>query len=171
MEWTIQRTDVLILCGGKGTRLKEVMADRPKSMAANGDRPFLDILMEYFRHFGYRRFILCTGYMGHMIQSYIHTLYNDMEVVISHENHPLGTGGAVKNAETLIQSDPFLVVNGDSFCPVNLGDFLNFHMTRNAVMSMVVCESVPTKVSGDATWSPPLGVTWTTLARNSKFTW
>ena len=55
--------DVLILCGGLGTRLCEVVADRPKPMAEMNERPFLDILIDHFAGFGFKRFILCAGYM------------------------------------------------------------------------------------------------------------
>ena len=133
--------DVVLLCGGQGTRLRQVVSDRPKSMVTINNRPFLDLLIQYFRTFGIRRFILCTGYKAEIIQSYYSQRYKDIEIIFSHEQTPLGTAGAVKNAEPLIQTDPFLVANGDSFCRVDLVDFLQFHQSRQALLSLVVTQS------------------------------
>jgi NDP-sugar pyrophosphorylase family protein len=133
--------DVLILCGGLGSRLKSVVADRPKPMALIDDRPFLDILIDQFRRSGFRRFVLCTGHMSEAIESHYTRSTGDIEVVISQELQPLGTAGAVKLAQSHIQSDPFLVTNGDSFCQVDLAAFVQFHRARDAVLSMVVAPS------------------------------
>ena len=133
--------DVVILCGGMGSRLRPVVADRPKPMAPIGQRPFLDLLIDQFRRFGFRRFVLCTGYMSEAIESHYADSTGDIEVTISHESQPLGTAGAVKNAERYIRTDPFLVANGDSFCQADLVAFVRFHRARNGVLSMVVTPS------------------------------
>jgi NDP-sugar pyrophosphorylase family protein len=140
--------DVVILCGGMGSRLKSVVADRPKPMAAIGQRPFLDILIDQFLQAGFRRFILCVGHMAEQIASHYRTAPAGIQVVISSESMPLGTAGAVKNAEPSIQSDPFLVANGDSFCPVDLAAFVRFHQARDAVLSMAVAPSYDPKDYG-----------------------
>lgn len=139
--------DVVILCGGKGSRLESVVSDRPKPMVEVAQKPFLDILIEYFRDFGCRRFVLCTGHMSEIISKHYDVVCEDIEVVISREQTPLGTGGAVKNGQRFIKSQTFLVVNGDSFCPVDLSAFLDFHRSMGASASMVVIESENT---GDA---------------------
>jgi NDP-sugar pyrophosphorylase family protein len=144
MTYTEQQTsdiDVVILCGGLGSRLKSVVADRPKPMAIIGERPFLAILIDRFRSFGFRRFVLCTGYMSEAVEAYFVGPTGEIEVVISREPQPLGTAGAVKLAESHIRSDPFLVANGDSFCPVDLAAFVRFHQARGAVLSMAVAPS------------------------------
>jgi NDP-sugar pyrophosphorylase family protein len=133
--------DVLILCGGQGTRLQKVVSDRPKSMAEINGRAFLDILLNYLRGFGINRFILCVGYKADFIEAYYNEKRHLFEILFSHETNPLGTGGALKHAEKLIQSDPFLVLNGDSFCPVELESFFNFHISRKALVSIVVTET------------------------------
>ena len=61
-----------------------------------------------------------------------------IEILISKDTHALGTAGAVKNAEQQINSHTFFVLNGDSFCPVNLTKFLNFHRQKEALLSLVV---------------------------------
>jgi len=135
------QVDVVILCGGLGSRLAGVVNDRPKPMAQMGEQPFLDILIDYFSHFGFRRFVLCTGHRSQFIRDYYSRGHGSLEFVISDELSPLGTAGAVKNAEALIRSNPFLVANGDSFCPVDLAGFYDFHLAKRAFMSMAVVES------------------------------
>lgn len=140
--------DVVVLCGGKGTRLKEVVSDRPKPMSEINGRSFLDILIGYVSGFGFRRFILCAGYMADFIRQHYSVGKTQVEIVLSVEEVPLGTGGAVKHAEKLVQSSSFLVMNGDSFCPVSLSQFLEFHSKKNALVSMVVTESEDVKDFG-----------------------
>ena len=134
--------DVLILVGGKGTRLKTVIHDRPKPMAYMGGRPFLDIIMDHVSSYGFRRFILCTGHIGGVIRDYYNIDKADFqEILFSEESKPLGTAGAIKNAEGLIRSSPFLVMNGDSFCALDLAKFLDFHLMRGALLSMAVVKA------------------------------
>jgi D-glycero-alpha-D-manno-heptose 1-phosphate guanylyltransferase len=133
--------DVLILCGGQGNRLKKIVTDRPKPMAEINGHPFLDILINYIEGFGFKRFILSVCHMSDFIKNYYRDKVHSLEILFSLENEPLGTGGAVKNTEKLIYSDSFLVMNGDSFCPVNLTQFMDFHNQKNALLSMVVVES------------------------------
>jgi NDP-sugar pyrophosphorylase family protein len=133
--------DVVILCGGKGSRLQEAVSDRPKPMARIDERPFLDILIGFYKDLGLRRFVLCTGHKSECISSYYAERKDDVEIVISKEDEPLGTAGAVKNAEDLIRSRRFIVVNGDSFCPVDIEGFLKFHFEKEALMSIAVVES------------------------------
>jgi NDP-sugar pyrophosphorylase family protein len=124
-----------------GTRLRSVVDDRPKPMAEINNRPFLDMLIDSFAEFGLRRFVLCAGYMSDIICDHYGSRTGSLEFVISEEDKPLGTAGAVKNAAEHIRSDTFLVANGDSFCSVDLAAFYDFHSARHASMSMVVVET------------------------------
>jgi len=110
-------------------------------MAEINDRPFLDILIDSFCEFGFRRFILCAGYMSQIIRDYYGSRSGPRKFVISDEHKPLGTAGAIKNAAKFIGSDTFLVANGDSFCSVDLAAFCDFHSAHRALMSMVVLET------------------------------
>ncbi len=131
--------DVVILTGGQGSRLRSVVSDRPKTMASINGRPFLDLLLEHLQGAGFRRFILCAGYMADYIADYYgRSSDHTRELMISREPRPLGTAGAVKNAEPLIQGGTFLVVNGDSFCAVDLAAFREFHRKHAARASMVL---------------------------------
>lgn len=135
---SLGKMDVLILIGGKGTRLHSVVKDRPKPMADINGQPFLDKLIEYVSSFGHNRFILCAGYMAEYLTKYYQDMNLSHEILLSIEKVPLGTAGAVKNAEKLIQTDVFLVMNGDSFCPVDLTDFKAFHRRKKARISIAV---------------------------------
>lgn len=130
--------DILILCGGAGTRLSSVVSDRPKPMAAISGRPFLDILIGHVSGYGFRRFILCTGHMKETIRACYSQRYSDLEIIFSEEEKPLGTGGAVRDAEPHIRSSSFLVMNGDSFCPLNMREFLARHHEHGADISIAL---------------------------------
>lgn len=130
--------DVIILCGGLGTRLQNVLKDKPKPMADFNDRPFLDLLIEYVGRFGFQRFILCSGHKGDLIKDYFEKKSDGKTYVISQETVPLGTAGAIKHAEPLINGDVFLAMNGDSFCDIDLTAFLDFHYSKNALASVAL---------------------------------
>lgn len=130
--------DVIILCGGLGTRLRGIINDRPKVMTEIHGRPFLDILINYIKRFGFTRFILCVGYLGDVIKEYYEKKSSDLAILFSEEREPLGTAGAIKNAEKLIQNEVFLVLNGDSICEVDLKVFLRFHNSKRALLSIVL---------------------------------
>jgi NDP-sugar pyrophosphorylase family protein len=129
---------VLILVGGQGSRLRGEVADRPKPMAEINGRPFLDMVVEHAFRCDLRHFVLCAGYRGDMIGNYYGAIDGPSRISLSQEGRPLGTAGAVKNAEDLIESDPFIVMNGDSLCPVDLREFYRFHKEKGASASMVV---------------------------------
>jgi D-glycero-alpha-D-manno-heptose 1-phosphate guanylyltransferase len=134
----LQEIDVVILCGGLGTRLRGILNDRPKVMAEISGKPFLDILINYIKRFGFTRFILCVGYMGDVIKEYYRKKSSDIAILFSEEREPLGTAGAIKNAEKLIHGEMFLVLNGDSICKIDLEDFLRFHKSKRALLSIVL---------------------------------
>ena len=130
--------DVVILCGGLGTRLQSVLKDKPKPMADFSDRPFLELLIDYVGSFGFQRFILCTGHKGESIQDYFENKNDGKSYNISQEPSPLGTAGAIKYAEPLIDSNIFLAMNGDSFCEIDLISFMLFHYSKEALISVAL---------------------------------
>ena len=80
---------VVILCGGKGTRLREETEYRPKPMVPIGGRPILWHIMKYYAHFGHRDFILCLGYRGDMIKEFFRNyLWNTCDVTLSLGRQP-----------------------------------------------------------------------------------
>lgn len=135
----LSKIDVYILCGGLGKRLRSVSKQCPKPMIKIGDKPFLDILLDYMARKGFKRFILGIGYRADLFKKYYTNYKNkDISITFCAEKFPLGTGGAVKKAEKKIKSNLFLVLNGDSFCEFDPMDFLKFHRVKNAVISILL---------------------------------
>jgi len=134
---TTAEIDVLVLCGGAGSRLRPLISDRPKGMALIGGRPFLDILVDDLLKQGFRRIIFCVGHLKEQIIGR-YKARDDAEYLFSKEDVPLGTGGAVHGAIPLIRSSPFLVMNGDSLCHVDFSEFYKFHLGKSATASLVL---------------------------------
>lgn len=140
MELTDSSIRTMILVGGLGTRLRPIVFDRPKPLAMIGDRPFLDILIDSLVIKGLREFILLTGYMGDMIRDHLQLRYgNELVIEFSHEEVPLGTGGAVKNAAKFA-SDPTVLINGDTFFDADISALLLFHDKNSAAVTLSLVE-------------------------------
>ena len=137
----LAKIDVVVLCGGLGTRLREISPDLPKALIPFAGRPFIDILIESLLPFGFKRFILCVGHLREKLRANFSS--RDYEVVFSEEEEPLGTGGALKNAASVIGSSLFLVMNGDSICPVDFSRFHSFHIQKGGIISLVLAEPQP----------------------------
>ena len=125
--------EAIILAGGMGTRLRSVLADRPKPLAVVAGRPFLDWLIFALRVHGVRNIVLSTGYQGGLIER----MYGDgaafgVRIQYSHETQPLGTAGALRQALPLIESDAFFALNGDSYCNVDYAALAESHRARRA---------------------------------------
>jgi len=139
MQNAFRNIDVFILCGGFGRRLKAISRQTPKPMLKIGDSPFLDIIIDYMAYFGFRRFILGTYYKAGVIEKYYnHSHKYGLKILFSRERVPLDTGGAVKNAKGIIESNLFFVLNGDAICKFNPNDFLRFHKEKKAIISILL---------------------------------
>ncbi|MGE0268885.1 MAG: nucleotidyltransferase family protein [Candidatus Omnitrophota bacterium] len=147
----LENLDVVILCGGLGKRLRSIDPDTPKVMVQFEERPFLDIVMEKLYEQGFQRFVLCTGYKAQWIEDYYRKNDRDFVVDFSREEEPLGTGGAVKNAQPIVESDPFFVLNGDCYCEVDFKKFAEFHRSKKAAASMVAARMEDSKDYGSLT--------------------
>ena len=134
--------DVVILCGGLGTRLRSVVGDRPKPMADIGGKPFVRLLVEHIASYGLDRFILSVGYKAGMIGDYFRAGNLPVKVEIAVESEPMGTAGGLRNSRALIRADTALVLNGDSFCRVDYAAMIEAHLDRNACATIAV---VPTE--------------------------
>lgn len=130
--------DAIVLAGGMGTRLREVVADRPKVLADIAGRPFLTRILDQLVSAGVASVVLSTGYLGEMIETKISTQYRGLRIRYSREHEPLGTGGALQLALDKTQSDPLLVFNGDSFCDANMRQLCEFHRTKMARATLLL---------------------------------
>jgi NDP-sugar pyrophosphorylase family protein len=105
-----------ILVGGQGTRLRAVIPDRQKVVAPVAGRPFLYRLLDQIADAGITCVVLCAGYKAEQVQT-IGATYRGLTLRYSIEREPLGTAGALRHAGL---TAPVLVMNGDSYCDVNL---------------------------------------------------
>lgn len=139
MRDTLKDVDVLILCGGKGKRLRKISRSVPKPMAKIGQRPFLDILISHLSNFGFRRFILSVGYKSRIIEDYyLKNHKKGLKIIFSREKKPLGTGGGLKHAQKAVQSQHLFVLNGDSYCRFDPHKFLSFHKKNKSLVSILL---------------------------------
>lgn len=127
----------ILLCGGMGTRLRSVVADRPKPMADICGKPFLQYLLEMLRDKGITEVIFALGYMGEMIEEY----FQDgsafgLKIAYSYEEEPLGTGGAIRNALPKILEEELLVLNADTYFPMDYQGLLRFHQENDGDFSL-----------------------------------
>jgi NDP-sugar pyrophosphorylase family protein len=107
-------------------------------MASVLGRPFLSYLLDQLSSAGVKHVVLCTGYMGEYINNLMGYFYGDITLKYSLEPFPLGTGGALKFALPEIKSQTFLVMNGDSFCNIDLRDFYLWHVNMKSRASLTV---------------------------------
>lgn len=127
----------VILVGGRGTRLKSLTDNLPKPMVPVQGRPFLEILLRLLQRKGLSRFLLLTGYLHHMINDYFGNGSKfGIDIEYSVEPELLGTAGALKNAENLLENE-FLLVNGDTFSDINYNEFAKSSRDKNNICSML----------------------------------
>lgn len=143
--------EAMILAGGLGTRLRAAVADRPKPMAEVAGRPFVAFLLEQLLGSGFQRVILCVGYLGEYVPAALGRNYGALELDYSFEPAPLGTGGALRNAVDRITHDAVLVMNGDSFCDIDLRALDRAHRANAAAATMTVLSQSDRRRSGAVT--------------------
>lgn len=147
---------VIILCGGQGTRLKEETEYRPKPMVEIGQKPILWHIMKLYAHYGYKEFILALGYKGDIIRNYflnyryysndftINLNSSDIEIYDRHneDNWKVTlvetgldsmTGYRLKQCETYIKEDDFMLTYGDAVGNVNIAELVNFHKSQGRI--------------------------------------
>jgi glucose-1-phosphate cytidylyltransferase len=151
---------VVILCGGKGTRMREETEFKPKPLVEIGGMPVLWHIMKIYSHYGFDEFVLCLGYKGKMIKEYFmhfEWLANDFTLElgkgkgrVTHHAHSLNdwsitfvdtgeeteTGGRIKRIEKYIDGDEFLLTYGDGVADVNLRELYAFHQSHKKVVTV-----------------------------------
>ena len=127
----------ILLCGGMGTRLRSVVSDRPKPMADICGKPFLQYLLEMLRDKGITEVIFALGYMGEMIEECFHDgSAFGLKIAYSYEEEPLGTGGAIRNALPKILEEEVLVLNADTYFPMDYQGLYHFHQENDGDFSL-----------------------------------
>lgn len=149
--------DVIILCGGKGSRLSEETILKPKPLIEIGGKPILWHIMKHYSYYGYHRFILALGCKGEYVKNYFYNyriFSNDFTIEMHPEKEPqihglsdeshweitlvdtgLNTlkGGRIKRLERYVKSDNFHLTYGDGVSNVNLNELDRFHMKHGNI--------------------------------------
>ena len=131
--------DAIVLVGGFGTRLSQVLPDVPKPMAPINEKPFLAYLLTYLARQGMRRILLPVHYKREQIMDYFGAQFQGMSIDYVIEDKPLGTGGAIQNA--LRQSgwrDTVFVLNGDTFVRLDYARWFAQHKAEQALFGMAL---------------------------------
>lgn len=149
---------VVILCGGQGTRIREVSERLPKGMVDIGGRPILWHIMKLYSHFGYRRFILCLGYKGWEIKQFFldyRAHLSDFTLSLSDGDHEprftggradenweitfaetglaAGTGARLRRIRDYIDTPQFMMTYGDGVSAVDIDHLMKTHLEAGRV--------------------------------------
>lgn len=152
---------VVILCGGKGTRMREETEVKPKPLVEIGGMPILWHIMKIYSFYGFNKFILCLGYKGNMIKEFFMNfewMANDFTLemgcgngkITTHNIHPpedwevtfvdtgleTQTGGRLKKIEHHIKGDDFFLTYGDAVSDINIEALLNLHREKGRVATL-----------------------------------
>lgn len=155
---------VVIFCGGLGTRLREETEFRPKPMVPIGERPILWHIMKIYAHYGHKDFILCLGYKGEVIKEYFRNYqWNTSDVTLKlgarpeikyHNQHGeedwcvtlvdtglrTMTGGRLKRVLPHIRGEEFLVTYGDGLINSNINDSIAFHRQQKKIVTITAVQ-------------------------------
>lgn len=124
---------VLILAGGKGTRLASAVGDLPKPLALVDGRPFVEYLMDFWTGEGVTEFLLSTGYRAGFFERHFGQVYKGVPVRYATEAEPLGTGGGLTFAVRALKlKKPFWICNGDTLLHFSAPQMREFHFSRGA---------------------------------------
>ncbi len=125
----------VILCGGKGTRLKEKTESMPKPLIEIGGRPILWHIMNIYKSHGFTEFILCLGYKGQMIRDYFEKdqQREGWKIHFADTGEETNTGGRVKKIEALITGPDFMLTYGDGVSDINIKNLLDAHQAHKKI--------------------------------------
>lgn len=129
----------VILAGGEGTRLHPLTYTRPKSLIPILDRPMVDYTLEYFRDC-VEDIVFAAGHMVKELREYLSTVPGGSRVEVVAEEKPLGTGGAVRNVESMLD-EPFIVLNADIISSFSMKDFIAFSKEKGGMGSIALYPS------------------------------
>ncbi len=129
----------IIMAGGEGTRLRPLTSLRPKPMVPIVNQPVMEHILGLVKHHGITDVVATLAFMPQVIREY----FRDgdewgMNIAYAVEETPLGTAGSVKNAEKLLDDEPFLVISGDALTDIDLTEILSFHKSTDAAVTIAL---------------------------------
>jgi glucose-1-phosphate cytidylyltransferase len=131
---------VVILCGGRGTRLQERTAEIPKPLVEIGGRPILWHVMQIYAVQGLQRFVLCVGYKADMVEAFVES--EDWPAGVSVECVDTGldtpTGGRVKLVQDRVGDGTFCVTYGDGVADLDLRELIRYHREHGCLATVTV---------------------------------
>ena len=133
--------DVVILCGGRGTRLQERAPSLPKPLVEIGGEPILWHVMRIYMAHGLRRFTLCTGYKGELIERAVRAQPwpDDVEIRCVDTGVDTPTGGRIARVGALLpRGETFCLTYADGLADIDLGRLLRFHREHRRAATMTV---------------------------------
>jgi dTDP-glucose pyrophosphorylase len=141
LEFSKYLNPVVLMAGGRGTRLTPLTENCPKPLLSVGDKPLLETTLQNFAAQGFGNFFISVNYKAEMIERH----FGDgakwgCSVNYLREDRPLGTAGAVAELQGFSFSDPVVVMNGDLLTKVNFPKLLQFHEEKQADVTMCVRE-------------------------------
>ena len=134
-------TDVILLCGGRGSRLGALTVGTPKPLLPAGGRPFLLHLLLRLKAEGFSRFILAAHYLPDRFLEFVSNFSSQMDLHLIVEPEPLGTGGALRHAADAVRSPQMLALNGDTWITQSMEPVLAQHEREGRVFTAVAAEA------------------------------
>lgn len=136
----MERPPVVILCGGRGTRLRERTESVPKGLVEIGGRPILWHVIQIYAAQGFERFLLATGYLGEAIEEFVGAQRwpDGVEVECVDTGLDTPTGGRVARLGGRLEGELFCLTYADGVADVDLGSLLEFHRDSGALATMTV---------------------------------
>lgn len=128
---------VVILCGGKGTRLSEETKTRPKPLVEIGGKPILRHIIESYVKHGFSDFKLATGYLGEQVENFVSDNNLPGEVTVVETGQDTLTGGRLLRLKShLVKEEIFMLTYGDGVCNVDLKKLVNFHVRHGKIATV-----------------------------------
>ncbi|UOF90207.1 NTP transferase domain-containing protein [Fodinisporobacter ferrooxydans] len=128
--------NVVIMTGGKGTRLAPYTQVLPKGLLPIGGQPILEIIIKQLAHYGFKSITMACGYLAPLIQTYFGdgSKWN-VSIAYYVEDQPSGTFGALKHMKHMFQQ-PFLLINCDILTTLNFRQFYDFHCSKSSMITI-----------------------------------
>ena len=134
--------EVIVLAGGLGTRLRSVLNDIPKPMALVKNKPFLEYVLTWLSEYNINKIVLSAGYRYEIIENYFKNVFKDIPIEYAIEPEPLGTGGGILHSLPYICDESALVVNGDTYFPIDLDAFFLAHLAMKGEITIALKEMI-----------------------------